>query len=305
MEKVTYGVKRSEGGVHEGDGHFAAGSHKNCDQDQLPWWNTSPSARAVPEPRMVHRPPIKLFEIMEKANTAMDNTSIYFTIKNNAVQKNVALLQEICKPVLRKHDAQLTKWIEAAELAYTDEAKEAVYSLAESASCALMDQALYHKSGSTRSHAYDLVLLKPPILQKIKSTFGSDYLNELRSDTERPALKKLLKAHGDWLEDRCRLWLEAQGVRRWSVAEQPDTLEATGAPSAESVYYVTENDLRAQQLKALGYEWCTPDFCSSTPKACLFESPLLFTNHSQALLLPQLNHHPNFGRLFWRSRATL
>jgi hypothetical protein len=295
MEKVTYGVKRGEGGVHEGAGHFAAGSLENCKPAQLPWWNISPRARVVPEPRMVHRPPIKIFEIMEKANTAMDNTSIHFTIKNNIVQKNVALLQGICKPVLRKHDAQLTKWIASAELAHTDEAKEAVYSLAESASCALMDQALSAKLGQTSDRAHSLVLLRQPLHHKVKSIFVNVNLDALRSDDERPALEKLLKAHGDWLEDRCRLWLEAQGVRRWSVAAQPDNLDATGAPSVEPVYYVTENDLRAHQLKALGYEWCTPDFLFVDAQGLPVRVPVTFRKpHAAAAAAAAMKSPPKF-----------
>lgn len=120
--------------------------------------------------------------------------------------------------MLNNHKAQLAKWIKSAEKAHSDEAKEAIYALAGSASSALIDQAINRKLGPARDRAHALVLFKSKLLQKFKSMFENKWLDAIKPSGETPAMRKLLKAYGYRLEDRCRLWLEAQGVRRWSAA---------------------------------------------------------------------------------------
>jgi len=283
-------VNRGEGGAHARAMHLKGKNEESADHTQLPWWKIGLTRHSAPEPRIIHSQLIDFADIIEKSNKAIGNTNVHFTINNNIIQKNTALLQELCNPVLNNHKVQLAKWIKTAEKAYSDEAKEAIYALAGSASSALIDQAINRKLGPARDRAHTLILFKPELLQKFKNMFENKCLDAIKRTGETPAMRKLLKAYGDRLEDRCRLWLEAQGVRHWSAATQSSSVETTKEP----VFYVTESDLRAQQLKVLGYEWCTPDFLFVDAQGLPVRVPVSFHKVQPGTATTALKSPPTF-----------
>jgi hypothetical protein len=92
----------------------------------------------------------------------------------------------------------------------------------------------------------------------------SAFLDDDDDDEMTGALNELLKQSGDQLEDRLRIFLEAQGVCHWtpeaaSEAPPDDHNAAEVAGGTERAFYLTENDMRTDQAARHGRQCATPD----------------------------------------------
>eukprot|EP00615_Pteridomonas_danica_P014933 CAMPEP_0114389092 /NCGR_PEP_ID=MMETSP0102-20121206/8428_1 /TAXON_ID=38822 ORGANISM="Pteridomonas danica, Strain PT" /NCGR_SAMPLE_ID=MMETSP0102 /ASSEMBLY_ACC=CAM_ASM_000212 /LENGTH=505 /DNA_ID=CAMNT_0001546877 /DNA_START=393 /DNA_END=1911 /DNA_ORIENTATION=+ len=125
-----------------------------------------------------------------------------------------------------------------------------------------------------------------------ESNYNQEEEDEEYSEEEddmTQAMKDLLKAAGDVLEDRLNKWLENQGIAHWtpSVANsEEDGGGGGGMDSNEKVYFLTENDLREEQIALDGRPRHTPDFVFVDASRKLVQIPIILEARKESRTEP-------------------
>jgi len=229
----------------------------------------------IERPRFLRRKSLPLCDLLAPGNLPLfHGSALYYTLSDAEIKCALDRLKKVVGPALKLHMPKLKEWSSLMRKVESDEAKEAISSLVQSAATTLAKDAV--KCMKTK-----VPILTPSV--RVSAKLIEEYIDSFDLGCESSdTLWTLIKRSADNLEQRFATWLTKHGIEHWTI-DAINKSEILFEDENKQVFYLNENDIRAMTTDdklvfGVDIKKGTPDFVFVDAKKRRVSIPLKISN---------------------------